>query len=169
MSRTPRGRVLTHALFRTERQSFLGVRQVGLKGLDAFLAHSGKLTRNHRRQRFLSAASRRAPLAQYNLGAMYARGQGVPQDFAQAFNWFGKAADQGNAYAQVSLGELYAEGYGAPQDYIQALMWSTLAISRGEDDATRELAANLRDRLVANMTPAQIAEAERMGREWFPK
>jgi uncharacterized protein len=55
-------------------------------------------------------------LAQYNLGAMYARGQGVPQDFAQAFDWFGKAADHGNADAQVSLGELYAEGYGVPQD-----------------------------------------------------
>jgi uncharacterized protein len=64
---------------------------------------------------------------------------------------------------------LYAEGYGVPQDYTQALMWSTLAISRAGDDATRELAANLRDRLAANMTPAQIAEAERMGREWFPK
>jgi uncharacterized protein len=75
----------------------------------------------------------------------------------------------GNAYAQVSLGELYAEGYGVPQDYIQALMWSTLANSHAEDDATRELAANLRDALSGKMPPSQVAEAQRMAREWSPR
>jgi hypothetical protein len=48
-------------------------------------------------------------------------------------------------------------------------MWSTLAISRAKDDATRELAANLRDSLSGKMPPSQIAEAQRMAREWSPK
>ena len=100
--------------------------------------------------------------AQYNLGAMYAKGQGVPQDFVQAFDWFGKAADQGNAGAQATLGWMYANGQGVAQDDTQALMWSILALARAEDDATRDLAANIRDALAAKMTPDQIAEAQRM-------
>jgi uncharacterized protein len=100
---------------------------------------------------------------------MYAGGQGVAQDFAQAASWLGKAADQGDAYAQTSLSALYANGQGVPPDYTQALMWSTLAFASARDDATRELAANIRDALSAKMTPDQIAEGERMARERFPK
>ena len=40
--------------------------------------------------------------AQYNLGLMYATGQGVPQDAAKAVNWYGKAARQGDSSAQDS-------------------------------------------------------------------
>ena len=100
---------------------------------------------------------------------MYASAQGAPQDLAQAANWFGKAADHGNALAQVNLGSMYANGQGVPQDYTQALMWSTLALARAEDDATRELAANLRNAVAAKMTPSQIAEAQRMADERFRK
>jgi tetratricopeptide (TPR) repeat protein len=42
--------------------------------------------------------------AQHNLGMMYAKGQGVPRDYAQALSWFRKAADQGHAGAQNNLG-----------------------------------------------------------------
>ena len=42
--------------------------------------------------------------AQYDLGLMYAKGQGVPQDYAEAVKWFRKAADQGDASAQYNLG-----------------------------------------------------------------
>src|SRR5579863_1985301 len=44
------------------------------------------------------------PYAQANLGLMYAKGQGVPQDIAQAADWYRKAAEQGNAFAEGSLG-----------------------------------------------------------------
>jgi len=101
---------------------------------------------------------------------MYADGQeGMPQDFALAGHWFGNAADQGDAYAQANLSWLYANGRGVGQDDTQALMWSTLALARAEDDATRELAASIRDALVAKMTPDQIAEVQRMARERFPQ
>ena len=50
--------------------------------------------------------------AQYNLGLMYATGQGVTQDFTQAAAWYCKAADQGDAYAQYNLGLMYAAGQG---------------------------------------------------------
>jgi uncharacterized protein len=57
--------------------------------------------------------------AQYNVGLMYAKGQGVPQDHAQAAAWFHKSADQGYADAQSNLGFMYEYGHGVPQDYAQ--------------------------------------------------
>ncbi|MEW6560686.1 MAG: tetratricopeptide repeat protein, partial [Pseudomonadota bacterium] len=64
---------------------------------------------------FRKAADQGDADAQYNLGVMYANGQGVPQDYAQAASWFRKAADQGYAAAQNNLGIMYANGQGVPQ------------------------------------------------------
>jgi TPR repeat protein len=47
---------------------------------------------------------------------MYANGQGVPQDYAEAVKWFRKAAEQGNAMAQYNLGIAYANGQGVSRD-----------------------------------------------------
>ena len=58
--------------------------------------------------------------AQYNLGAMYLNGWGVPQDDAAAVKWYRKAADQGHADAQFILGFMYGTGRGVPQDYVAA-------------------------------------------------
>ncbi len=48
--------------------------------------------------------------AQAILGHMYAKGQGVPQDDAEAEKWLRKAAEQGNAAAQFDLEFMYGEG-----------------------------------------------------------
>ena len=69
--------------------------------------------------------------AQYNLGSMYATGQGVSQDDAQAASWYQKAASQGNASAQYNLGIMYENGQGVPQDYAQAASWYQKAASQG--------------------------------------
>ena len=42
--------------------------------------------------------------AQGNLGWMYATGEGVPQDDAEAVRWYRLAAEQGYASAQYNLG-----------------------------------------------------------------
>ena len=39
-----------------------------------------------------------------NLGALYANGQGVAQDYAKAREWYEKAADKGDASAMTNLG-----------------------------------------------------------------
>ena len=52
--------------------------------------------------------------AQFNLGAMYANGEGVPEDDAEAGRWYRLAAEQGNAGAQLNLGNMYADGEGVP-------------------------------------------------------
>jgi clan AA aspartic protease (TIGR02281 family) len=109
---------------------------------------------------------------------MYAQGQGMAQDSAQALIWFRKAADQGNAFAQAALGWMYANGQGVPQDYVRAHMWLNLATSHF-DDATRQMpvkerndarqgALKERDDVAAKMTPPQMVEAQRMASEWKP-
>ena len=69
------------------------------------------------------AAEQGFAAAQYNLGLMYANGQGVHQDDAQAVQWYRKAAEQGYAQAQYNLGVRYDNGRGVRQDYTQAVQW----------------------------------------------
>ncbi len=102
--------------------------------------------------------------AQFNLGLMYSKGQGVPQDYAEAVKWYRLAAEQGYADAQNNLGLKYDLGQGVPQDYVQAHLWYNLAAAQGN-----ELASKNRDIVADRMTPAQIAEAQRLAREWKPK
>ena len=56
-----------------------------------------------------------------------------------------------------------------PQDYVQADIWFKLAASRAEDAETRHFTVKARELLAAQMTPAQIAEAQQLAREWAPK
>jgi len=54
-----------------------------------------------------SKAEQGDAMAQYTLAGMYAQGQGVPQDYAEAARWCKKAAEQGNAKAQLNLSSMY--------------------------------------------------------------
>ena len=47
------------------------------------------------------------------LGTMYDKGQGVPQNYIEAANWYRKAADQGNATAQWILSDMYRKGWAS--------------------------------------------------------
>lgn len=73
--------------------------------------------------------------AQYNLGLMYANGQGVPQNYKIAVKWYKLAAEQGNAFAQYNLGVIFDQGQGVPQDYKTAVKWYRLAAEQGDADA----------------------------------
>jgi TPR repeat protein len=79
-------------------------------------------------------------LAQYQVGMMYHKGRGVPQDDVQARKWYGQAAAQGQTKAQFSLGTLYFNGEGGPKDYQQALRWLRLAADQGMALAQTKLA-----------------------------
>jgi TPR repeat protein len=63
------------------------------------------------------------------------------------------------------------DGNGVPKDYVQAHKWFNLAAPKYEaSEALRpETAIQNRDRVAAKMTPAQIAEAQRLAREWRPQ
>ncbi len=48
-------------------------------------------------------------------------------------------------------------------------MWFNLAVSRLPPGKESDIAAKARDNVTKRMTPAQIAEAQRLAREWLPK
>ncbi|MEP6933430.1 MAG: SEL1-like repeat protein [Nitrospirota bacterium] len=102
--------------------------------------------------------------AQTNLASMYAHGQGVAHDYQEAARWFQLAAEQGNSLASEGLGLMYYQGQGVPQDYVKSYMWFNLAEKGGV-----KFGVDPRDTLAKNMTPEQIAEAQKLAREWKPK
>ena len=108
-------------------------------------------------------------MAQHILGLMYNKGQGVTLDYAEAVKWYRKAAEQGNAEAQHNFGLMYYKGQGVPQDYVQAHMWFNLAAAGLPPGEDRDSTAKNRDMVGELMTPAQIAEAQRLAREWRPR
>ncbi len=101
--------------------------------------------------------------AQYSLGLLYEKGQGVAQNYTEAAKWFRKSAEQGNAWAQYSMGLLYIKGQGVPKHYVLGYMWANLAGSQRIEDARKQL--NI---LEKKMTPEQIAEAQKLSREFKP-
>jgi TPR repeat protein len=108
------------------------------------------------------------PGGQYKLCEMSERGQGLPQDYQEALRWCGLAADQGHGPAMFKLGRLYDTGHGVPRDVLRAHMWYNLASAYGYEEGKK-----WRDRLAADdafvMTPDQIAEAQKLAREWNMK
>ncbi len=96
---------------------------------------------------------------------MYANGWGVPQDDAEATRWYRLAADQGLAAAQFNLGVSYSLGEGVPQDYVESHMWFNLSAAQSSGD-DRDKSVKGRDSVAELMTNEQIAEAQRLAREW---
>ena len=84
-------------------------------------------------------------------------------DYKTAFQLFQPLAEQGDADAQHNLGVMYHKGYGVPLNYVVAHMWFNLSAGQGN-----KLARQYREKLAANMTSGEVAEAQRLAREWKP-
>lgn len=69
--------------------------------------------------------------AQNNLGALYATGQGVEKDFAEAVKWYPKAAEQDNPQGLANLASMYGEGRGVPEDAKAAFVLCAKAAKLG--------------------------------------
>lgn len=102
------------------------------------------------------------PAAQFAVGAHYATGEDVPQDYAEALRWFTLAAEQGHVGAQATLGAYYWSGRGAPQDLNKAYFWAVLAQSGGDDASHYRVAF-----LASRMTHAQVVAAQQRAEEWI--
>jgi TPR repeat protein len=100
--------------------------------------------------------------AQNNLGAFYCKPEGSNVDCSEAVKWYSKAAEQGHSLAQSNLGGLYAEGRGVLKDYIIAYKWFNLAAAQNNYHAIKS-----RDVIEKSMTAEQIAEGQRLSREWL--
>ena len=114
---------------------------------DGDLRQNIKLLRPH--------ADKGNAIAQFNLGVIYATGQGAHKNEKEALKWFQQAAAQGFAPAQYRLGVAHASGAGAPRNPVLGYMWLKLASAQGNKDATRAQAE-----LAARLKPAQLDDAE---------
>jgi TPR repeat protein len=94
--------------------------------------------------------------AENELGTLYARGDGVPQDLHAAAHWFRAAALKGYAGAQYNLGQLYQLGLGLPANPIEAYKWYKLAARGGSESAAERI-----DELDKALSPAQLATANK--------
>jgi hypothetical protein len=81
---------------------------------------------------FLSGAN--DPESQFTLGVLYARGQGVLQDDAEAVKWLLKAAAQGHRQAQLWVGVMYLTGLGVDQDEVSGYAWAHLSAEKGVEE-----------------------------------
>ena len=63
---------------------------------------------------------------------------------------------------------MYALGQGVPRDNIQAYMWFDLS-ARYSEGVERDRMGHNRDVIASYLTPAQLAEAQKLAREWKPK
>jgi uncharacterized protein len=119
------------------------------------------------------AAKKGDATAQFSLGVMnYPIGDSSFDEskgnLHEALIWYRRAAEHGDVDSQVSLGMAYEGGIGVPQDYIEAHKWYNLAAPRSKYADIRTDIIKRRDALALKMTPAQIAEAQKLAREWKP-
>lgn len=114
---------------------------------------------------FLAAAKNGEARAEFSLGLMHLRGQGVKRSNAKAMDWLRKAAERGDGEARMVLGDLYGRGQPPQRDYVKSLMWFELALVKIRGPK-RNLTFRLRAATKAEMTDEQIARAKRMVREW---
>jgi putative methionine-R-sulfoxide reductase with GAF domain len=111
-----------------------------------------------------AAAQAGEPSAQYVMGARYATGEGVPQDYATAARWFTLAAKKGYAPAQGMLGAYYWSGRGLRKDLKQAYFWSVLA-----RDGNDEISKDRVDSLVAQLNRDEMLQVQQLVRDWYRK
>ena len=81
------------------------------------------------------AAEQGDATAQFNLGVMYAKGEGVPRDDTEAVRWYRQAAEQDHADAQFVLGLMYTNGLGVLKDDTEAVRWYRGAAVQDHADA----------------------------------
>ncbi len=94
--------------------------------------------------------------AQYQLGLLYARGDGVAKNLPEARALLRRAALQGHPKAQFYLGQMYAFGDGGEKNNILATMWFWLATTLGDRYARDSLRV-----MTGKISAADLAEAKR--------
>jgi TPR repeat protein len=72
--------------------------------------------------------------AQFDVAVRYLRGDGVTQDYAKAYEWLTKAAEQGHSRAQFNLGSIHLKGIGVPEDAKQAFQWYEKAVEGADPE-----------------------------------
>lgn len=88
---------------------------------------------------YLKSAERGNVAAQFELGCIYANGEGVEQDNTEAFRWFLEAAKQAYKHAQCRIGLMHEIGLGIEQNQSEAFKWYLKAADQGNVEAQQKL------------------------------
>lgn len=129
--------------------------------------------------------------AQNAIGELYKSGRWLLKDYELAARYFAQSAQQASDTAPKSLAIAFLRGQGVEQNKVQAYVWfslSTLGVTNGRGSYGLELqrvlqwasaeksaleddgldAATVRDELAETMKPEEVAEAQRLARQWRP-
>jgi TPR repeat protein len=98
------------------------------------------------------------------LGMLYHNALGVERDTQAAVKWWKEGAERGDADGQAMLGAAYHLGAGAPKDRVAAFAWLLRAKAGGSP-----LAMRFYDVACAELSPDELAEAERRAAEPLPE
>jgi hypothetical protein len=88
---------------------------------------------------YRQAADQGYALGQANIGFLYAKGLGVPQNLAESVRWYRMAAEQGQIEAQHNLALKYERGEGVAKDMAQARYWMEKSAAGGDAHAQQWL------------------------------
>jgi TPR repeat protein len=103
---------------------------------------------------------------QFGRGLKYASGTGAAQDYAQAAEWYRKAAAQNHSLAQFNLGMMYARGQGVTRDPVQSRMWFDRAAQQGDAGAQFNLGDSCQ-RASLELMPVNASESRIEAYKWF--
>ena len=103
-------------------------------------------------------------IAQYYLGVMYMKGQGVEQDYEKAGEWFRKASEQGLAAAIYKLAGFYTEGKGVPKDLEFAYVWYSVGAVH-----KHKKSMNMIEKAKSRLSSEELASANQLIAEYVEK
>jgi len=103
-------------------------------------------------------------IAQYYLGVMYMKGQGVEQDYKEAGEWFRKASEQGLPVAMYKLAKLYTMGEGVPKDLEFAYVWYSVAAVQ-----EHQKSINMIEKAKSKLSDEELASANQLVAEYVEK
>ena len=100
--------------------------------------------------------------AYYNLGLMYVKGTGVPQNDTEAAHWFRMSAEAGYDQGQLNYAFAWFKGKGGLKaDKVEAYKWLYLARQQGNKQAADILA-----KITKTMNPTEIADGQKRAKTW---
>ena len=103
---------------------------------------------------------------QFHLGLKFAGSGGTVPDYAQAAEWYRKAAEQDHSLAQFNLGMMYAHGQGVRQDAVQSRAWYAKAAQQGDAGAQFNLGNSCHHASFSQVS-AEAAESRIEAYKWY--
>jgi TPR repeat protein len=105
------------------------------------------------------------PAAQYALGLMSLRGQGMKKNPGQGLKWLLAAARKRYAPAEAKLGDLYWDGDMVASDRTRAVMWYILAKATAKPEEYPQIYDHY-DAMLAEVSEEERLEAEARATVW---